>query len=178
MGNNSSRVGGRSRQVNVVFLGLEGSGKTSALKNLGEPKQVVATKGCGLVRLTQNGFRINCLDVGGSVAQRSVWKSTFKKVHAIAFVIDATDRRRIEKAGTTLQSLLDDSILANKPLLILCNKSDLWNAVSSSELSDSLNCSQIRGRSWQIQATSAKTGEGLQTAFSWLTRTLAERHMK
>lgn len=197
MGGKGSKLNSRSRHANVLFLGLDGAGKTQLLAKVckggrggergegggGEGGQGgaagvfqrVSTRGCGLVRLSHGGFRLNCFDLGGSPASRTTWASYFHTAHCVVFVIDGTDRRRIEKAGATLQTLLGDPRLAGVPLLILANKQDMLSAVSGTELSDGLNCSQIRGRLWQIQQTSARTGEGIQAAFAWMGRTLAEQ---
>jgi hypothetical protein len=57
----------------------------------------------------------------------------------------------------------------------------LLNALSSSELSAGLNLHAIRDRSWQIFATSAKDGTGLQTALDHMVselQTVLQRQQK
>lgn len=179
MGTHSSNLRSRSKVANVLVVGLDGSGKTALLRKVTQQhphasKQVVATQGFSIFRLSQMGFKLNCIDVGGGPARRTIWHKFYERAHAIIFVVDSTDLRRLEKVGTILQSMLEDSRLARVPLLILANKQDMFTALSGTEISDALNCSQIRGRLWQIQHTSSLTGEGLQTAFEWLTRTFCE----
>ena len=44
------------------------------------------------------------LDVGGSAAMRSYWPAYYSKAHAIAFVIDSADRRRLADVGRAAAS--------------------------------------------------------------------------
>lgn len=66
-----------------------------------------------------------------------------------------------------LAELLAEEKLAGVPLLVFANKQDLFNAAPASELADGLNLPAIRDRSWQIQACSALTGEGLKVNFNF-----------
>ena len=50
----------------------------------------------------------------------------------------------------------------------MANKQDLVSALSHSEISEALGLDDIRERTWNIQACSAKTGEGLSDAMEWL----------
>lgn len=52
-------------------------------------------------------------------------------------------------------------------LLILANKQDLPEALTPTNISESLNLTEIKNRSWSIQKTSAITGEGLDRGFDW-----------
>jgi small GTP-binding protein len=179
MGGMDSKLKSKSTCANVLVVGLSGAGKTSLLSRVsgGGARHLLPTHGCSLVRLAQHGFKLNCLDLGGSVSARSSWSAYYARAHAIIFVIDAADRCSLERAGTLLQDLLDQPRLLGLPLLILANKQDQFSAATGTEISNGLNCSQIRGRLWQIQQTSAVTSEGLQVAFEWLNKTLAEKSL-
>lgn len=58
------------------------------------------------------------------------------------------------------------------PLLVLANKQDLADALPPSELAQSLQLDSIRDRPWQIIATNALTGDGLDAATDWLADSL------
>jgi ADP-ribosylation factor-like protein 3 len=83
-------------------------------------------------------------------------------------VIDSADRRRMEETGVELGQLLEEDKLAGIPLLIFANKQDLLNALPPNDISKGLNLHTIRDRMWNIQACSAKTGEGLQEGMEWV----------
>lgn len=47
--------------------------------------------------------------------------------------------------------------------------------MSAAEISTALQLDNIRERTWQIQACSAKTGEGLQAGMEWLVKEANKR---
>ena len=83
------------------------------------------------------------------------------------FVIDSSDKRRLEESGLELSQLLEEPKLAKIPVLIFANKQDLISALSCSDISDALHLHNIKDRSWTIQACSAKNGTGLQEGVEW-----------
>ena len=60
--------------------------------------------------------RVTSWDVGGRCNLRALWRHYFKAMDAIVFVLDSTDRERMEEARSEL-----DRLLANDELLV-----DLW----------------------------------------------------
>ena len=62
----------------------------------------------------------------------------------------------------------EEEKLAGVPLLVFANKQDLLSALPASDISVGLNLVAIKDRAWQIQACSAKTGEGLAEGMQWL----------
>lgn len=70
---------------------------------------------------------------------------------------------------------LQEEKLSGVPLLVFANKQDLISAMSAAEISTALQLDNIRERTWQIQACSAKTGEGLQAGMEWLVREANKR---
>ncbi len=63
-----------------------------------------------------------------------------------------------------LNELLSEEKLIGVPLLVYANKQDLFNAAPASELAEGLHLMSIRDRTWQIQACSALSGEGLKVS--------------
>lgn len=55
---------------------------------------------------------------------------------------------------------------------MFANKQDLFNAAPASELADGLQLPAIRDRNWQIQACSAKSGEGLKDGLDWAVKNI------
>ena len=74
----------------------------------------------------------------------------------------------MEETSVELQQLLDEEKLAHVPVLVMANKQDLLNALSPAELTAELGLNDLRDRTWNILACSAKTGEGLQEGMEWL----------
>jgi ADP-ribosylation factor-like protein 3 len=97
----------------------------------------------------------------GQKSIRPYWKNYFDSVDAFIYVIDSSDRRRMEETGVELQQLLDEERLHGLPLVIFANKQDLLSALTSTEISQGLNLHSIRDRSWQIFPCSAKENTGI-----------------
>jgi hypothetical protein len=80
------------------------------------------------------GFKLNVWDIGGQKSIRPYWRNYFDNSDALIYVIDSADKRRMEEAGTEMQSLLDEEKLSGVPLLIFANKQDLINAMEHKEV--------------------------------------------
>eukprot|EP01051_Picozoa_sp_SAG22_P013711 SAG22_NODE_1567_length_4104_cov_2.041698_2_plen_168_part_00 len=107
-------------------------------------------------------------DIGGQKAIRPYWRNYFENTDALVYVVDSSDRKRLDETGVELNSLLEEDSLAGVALLVFANKNDLLTAAEASEIADSLYLHVIRDRTWQIQSCSAKTGDGLEEGLNWL----------
>ena len=117
----------------------------------------------------------NVWDVGGQDKIRKLWRFYFQGTDGLIFVIDSSDRDRINDAKEELQHMLQEVELENAALLVLANKQDLPNAMSAAEIMEKLELKQLRNREWFIQSTVAPTGDGLYEGLDWLSRTLSAR---
>lgn len=70
----------------------------------------------------------------GQKAIRPYWRNYFDQTDALVYVIDCSDRRRIDETGAELESLLQEERLAGVPLLVFANKQDLLNAMKEDEV--------------------------------------------
>eukprot|EP01084_Bolivina_argentea_P131771 232551_1 len=120
----------------ILILGLDNAGKTSCLKRFSDEEidHIMPTQGFNIKKLEQQGFNATIWDLGGQKAIRTYWRNYFDNSDAIIFVIDSSDKRRIEEAGIELLNLLNDKKLTNVPLLVLANKQDLPSAFSIKEV--------------------------------------------
>lgn len=64
-------------------------------------------------------------------------------------------------------------------LLVFANKQDLQDAMHPKEITERLQLDTLKGRTWCVVASTAKTGEGLVEGLSWLSTNIPEdRKMK
>jgi len=91
------------------------------------------------------------------------------------FIVDSSDRDRIQDAKEELFRMLDNDDMTGAVLLVLANKQDLPGAMSAAEMAEKLGLNALRGRDWFIQSACATKCEGLYEGLDWLTRTLARR---
>ncbi|XP_062841183.1 ADP-ribosylation factor-like protein 9 isoform X2 [Trichomycterus rosablanca] len=123
----------------VLFLGLDGAGKTSLLQCFatGSVEQDVSpTQGFNAVSINKEKLHIEFLEIGGKEELRDYWSMYLKKARVLVFVVDAADSSRFPLAKTQLHQILatDPSL----PLVLLANKQDLPGACGVSELFESL----------------------------------------
>ncbi|XP_022097980.1 ADP-ribosylation factor-like [Acanthaster planci] len=79
-------------------------------------------------------------------------------------VVDSTDHERFTEVQEELVTTLNDSHL-RVLVVILANKQDLLDVISPSNLCDALQLQDLpKGHPWQIHATIATKGDGMQEA--------------
>lgn len=152
------------------MLGLDNSGKTSILKRLSDEDitHIMPTQGFNIKSLMHEGFKLNVWDIGGQKTIRPYWKNYFENTDALIYVVDSSDRRRLEEASDELQELMEEDKLAGIPILVFANKQDLMSATPPDEVVDAMSLMEVKDRPWQIQPASAKTGVGLQEGMEWV----------
>merc|ERR1711998_231215 len=143
----------KDQEARILMLGLDNAGKTTILKKLGDEdcSTVQPTQGFNIKSLLTEGFKLNVWDIGGQKAIRPYWRNYFDQTDALVYVIDCSDRRRIDETGGELQELLQEDNLAGVPLLVFANKQDLLNAMKEDEVSDAMGLINIRDRVWHLQ---------------------------
>ena len=66
----------------------------------------------------------------------------------VIFVVDSNDRERMEECKDELWRFLGEDELKESILLVLANKQDLPNAMSTQELTEKLELDSIQDRDW------------------------------
>jgi len=156
--------------MRILMLGLDNSGKTTALKTLaGEDiNSITPTQGFNIKSVNTSGFKLNVWDIGGQKHIRPYWKNYYQNTDAIVYMFDSSDKRRADEAAEELQSLLEEEQLGGLPLLVFANKQDLLGAMTAAEVMKELETSTYKDRWIHVQACSAKTGDGLEKGMGLL----------
>ena len=164
------------KEARILVLGLDNSGKTTILKALSDEQidNIQPTQGFNIKALTQDNFKLNVWDIGGQAAIRPYWKNYFENTDGLVYVVDSADDARLNESSEELKQLIAEGALAKVPLLVFANKQDLTFAVDVEAIIASLNLKEINDRTWNIQACSALTKEGLQDGMEWLVKTISE----
>ena len=138
---------------------------------VGAPQEDVShitpTQGFNIKSVQHSGFKLNVWDIGGQKSIRPYWRNYFDQTDALVYVIDAADHRRMEETSMELGQLVDEAKLADIPVLVYGNKSDLMNAMEQCEIEESV-APVLKGRNYFVVECSAKTGKGLQDGMEWL----------
>jgi len=165
------------KDCRILMVGLDAAGKTTILYKLklGEVVTTVPTIGFNVETVEYKNVSFTVWDVGGQFKIRALWKHYFSNTQGIIFVIDSSDRERIEDAKEELHRMLIEEDLKNVALLVLANKQDIAGAMTAAEITEKLALHSIKQRAWYIQATCAKNGDGLIEGLEWMSRTLEKR---
>ncbi|KAK8964875.1 ADP-ribosylation factor 3 [Platanthera guangdongensis] len=164
-------------EFHVLILGVHKAGKTSLLEKLKAiylnseglpPDRIVPTVGLNIGRIEVSNAKLVLWDLGGQVGLRTIWEKYYEEAHAIVYMIDASCPSSFEDSKSALEKVLRHDDLRGAPLLILANKQDLPDAVSSEELARYLDLKELGERLYLFEAVSAHDGMGIKYAIEWL----------
>ncbi len=118
---------------------------------------------------------MNIWDIGGQKTIRSYWRNYFEQTDGVIWVVDSSDKMRLEDTKMELHSLLKQERLMGATLLIFCNKQDIEGSLTTNEIKEYLDLDSIATRHWGIIGCSARTGEGLLEGVDWIVKDIAGR---
>ena len=111
-------------------------------------------------------------DIGGQREIRPYWRNYYEQTDALIYVVDSADENRVMEVKENLTELLGEELLSGVPLLVFANKQDLDLALDAPEIMNTLELNAITDRTWNIQACSAVSQEGLNEGMEWLINTI------
>lgn len=164
------------QEMEITLVGLQGAGKTTLLtavtdgKVAAEKDTTIPTIGLNTRKVTKGNVSIKLWDIGGQARFRSMWERYCRGVNSIVFVVDAQDSSNFGQAKEWLHDLISKPGLANIPLLVLGNKSDLADARNEKQLEQALELNKIRDREVCCYSISAKNYVNIDITLQWLTR--------
>eukprot|EP01104_Vermistella_antarctica_P014925 TRINITY_DN4796_c0_g1_i1.p1 TRINITY_DN4796_c0_g1~~TRINITY_DN4796_c0_g1_i1.p1 ORF type:complete len:185 (-),score=54.86 TRINITY_DN4796_c0_g1_i1:52-606(-) len=171
------KVKQQEKEIRILMLGLDNAGKTTIVKKFnGEDTSTISpTLGFNIQTLEYDGYKLNVWDIGGQKSIRSYWRNYYEQTDGLIWVVDSTDRRRMEECGVALHELLKEEKLAGATLLVFANKQDIESAADEKEVAEVLKLDQIGSRHWSIHRCSAVSGEGLSGGVDWVVKDIASR---
>ena len=172
----SAKLHGK-KNVRILMAGAHRDGKSIILYQLkmGETVKTIPTIGYNSETLDYKGFIFTLWDVGGQDKIRVLWKHYYENTDGLIFVLDSTDRDRIEDAAEELKKMLAEEELKDCVVLVMANKQDLNSALLPGEVTEKLGMGQLKGRTWLVQGTSAITGQGIKEGLDWMASILHKK---
>lgn len=165
--------------VKILFLGLDGAGKTSILYRLKCNEAVPATPTIGFnvetIRIARN-VSFTIWDVRGDSKISPLWKHYFPGCKGVVFIVDASDPSRLSEAREELDWILKSDEITGLPFVLLVNKQDLPEAATPSDVAKKLGVDKVKDRKVHVQGTSALVGEGLFEAMRELGTMIHDIH--
>ncbi|KAF6827167.1 ADP-ribosylation factor [Colletotrichum plurivorum] len=192
MGGQLSKMMGKifgSKEMRLLMLGLDAAGKTTILYKLklGQDVTTIPTVGFNVETVTYKNVKFNVWDVGGQDKIRPLWRHYFSALwretiatdaltkilktlgtQGLIFVIDSSDRARIEEAKSELHRIINDREMKDSLLLVFANKQDINGAMKPQEVTEALQLSKLKDKVWYVVPSCATTGEGLLEGLAWL----------
>ena len=167
------------RQVRILMVGLDAAGKTTIMYKIkmNETVKTIPTIGFNLETMEYKGLKMQMWDIGGQDKLRSLWKHYYEGTDALIYVVDSSDRDRMEINYETLNQMLIEPELEKACVLVYANKQDLPGAMSPQEITNKLGLSNIK-RKWNVQGASATKGDGLTEGLDWIANLLIKGNKK
>jgi small GTP-binding protein len=162
-------------QKKVCMVGVFATGKTSLVRRFVEARfsdKYLSTVGVKIdrkpVRVGQDDVNLLLWDVEGRDAVADIQVSYLRGAAGLLYVVDGTRRETLEQIYE-LRTIVEQ---ANGPLpsAVAINKSDLtdqWRVTAADE-------SGLRALDWNVFTTSARSGVGVEEAFTWLATRMLE----
>merc|ERR1712061_516563 len=160
--------------MRILMVGLDAAGKTTILYKLklGEVVTTIPTIGFNVETIEYKNMSFTVWDIGGQDKIRPLYRHYYQGTAGIIYVVDSSDRDRIQHASEELGSLTSADEWRDALLLVFANKQDLANGMTVAEITEKLGLHKLRDRRWFVQSTCATTGDGLYEGLDWLSRTL------
>merc|ERR1711896_46528 len=108
------------KDCRILMVGLDAAGKTTILYKLklGEVVTTIPTIGFNVETVEYKNINFNVWDVGGQDKIRKLWRYYYQNTQGLIFVIDSTDRDRIEDAREELSKMLGVQEMSEAVLLV------------------------------------------------------------
>ncbi|XP_036098145.1 ADP-ribosylation factor-like protein 14 [Molossus molossus] len=161
------------KQAQILLLGLDSAGKSTVLYKLKLAKDIVTTPTIGFnVEMIELEKRLSFTvwDVGGQEKMRTVWGCYCERISGLVYVVDSTDKRRLEDSRREFEHILKNEHIKNVPVVLLANKQDVPGALTAEDITRMFKVKKLCcDRNWYVQPCCALTGDGLAEGFRKLT---------
>ncbi|XP_067156437.1 ADP-ribosylation factor-like protein 6 isoform X2 [Apteryx mantelli] len=130
-------LGLKKKEVHVLCLGLDNSGKTTIINKLkpsnAQTQDIVPTIGFSIEKFKTSSLSFTVFDMSGQGRYRNLWEHYYKEGQAVIFVIDSSDKLRMVVAKEELDTLL------NHPAMTEHTLNKIWKNCSTSTAYDLQN---------------------------------------
>jgi len=169
----------QKEEFNIIILGLDNAGKTTLLEKIKSiylgiqglsPDKIAPTVGLNIGKVDIGVNRLNFWDLGGQKQLKRIWTKYYTECHSIVFVVDSTDKDRIQEVKETFEGVITDDNVGGVPILMLANKQDVDGALKVHEIKEIFNpiALNLGARDSKVMSISALRGEGIKEAIEWL----------
>lgn len=159
------------KELELTLIGLENAGKTTLVNSLGSGKfdsETIPTIGMNYRSFKKGKVTLNLYDLGGQKRFRESWDKYCTTSDCIIYVVDASDREKVQESKDELHQILTNKFLEGIPLLVLGNKNDIADCLNETELIEALELANFSKRKICCYSISAKNMTNLDITMKWL----------
>ncbi|NXE40364.1 ARL14 protein, partial [Ptilorrhoa leucosticta] len=171
----------RVKRASILMLGLDFAGKSTLLYKFRYKDAFLTMPTIGFnVDMIEAGkdFTLTFWDVGGQKKMRELWSNFLEGTDGLLYVVDSSDKRRLEESRREFELILKNESIKNVPVVVLANKQDLPGALNAEEITRRFKMKKYcSDRNWYVQPCCAITGEGLAEALQRVA-TFAKQYRK
>ncbi|VDL14067.1 unnamed protein product [Hymenolepis diminuta] len=149
-------------EMEITLVGLQYSGKTTFVNVIATGQyceDMIPTVGFNMKKITKGKVSIKVI-CGSDIVVESMPFFSFR------FMVDASDRDKLDAARNELHTLMDKTQLAGIPVLVLGNKRDLPGALTEVELIEALSLRTIPNREICCYSISCKEQDNIGLSIS------------
>lgn len=170
----------QKEEYSVLILGLDNAGKTTYLEQtktkfrksykMMNPAKITTTVGLNIGQITIGNIRLNFWDLGGQEELQSLWDKYYAESHAVIYIVDSSDHDRLDESKEAFDKMISNESVEGIPLLLLANKQDLQEVISTDDLKALFKESshKMGRRDVKVMGVSALNGEGVNAGIQWL----------
>ncbi|KAH3673516.1 hypothetical protein WICMUC_003622 [Wickerhamomyces mucosus] len=175
----------KKEEYSVLILGLDNAGKTTFLEQIKRTynpnakviplERITPTIGQNVHTISIASNYLKFWDLGGQSELRTLWSEYFEHCHGIIFVVDSSDKDRIEEVSKELIKIVDssenyDGLDTSIPILMLANKQDIPDKLEVEDIKEIFNklAEKLNARDSKVLPIIATKGEGVKDAVEWL----------
>merc|ERR1712046_177207 len=101
---------GDAKEQRILMVGLDAAGKTTVLYKLklGEVQATIPTIGFNVETVEYKNIKFTVWDIGGQDRIRKLWRHYYLGTNGVIFVVDSSDRDRMDDAREELAKMLGE----------------------------------------------------------------------
>ncbi|KAJ5491296.1 ADP-ribosylation factor family protein [Penicillium diatomitis] len=189
----------KDKEMRILMLGLDNAGKTTIVKKIMNEDVTTVSPTLGFIIKTIDfeGYKLNIckptcirswfwkkmrrsiMAALTTISRGRGWSKDpanyFEKTDTLVWVVDATDRLRVDDCRQELAGLLLEERLMGATLLVFLNKTDVEHCMTEDEVRQRLELDLIVTHKWTILPCSAMTGKNLIEGLNWVVQDAKDR---
>ncbi|ESO92417.1 hypothetical protein LOTGIDRAFT_204069 [Lottia gigantea] len=179
----------QKEQYFVLILGLDNAGKTTYLEQTKTKfnknykgmniSKITSTVGLNIGKIDIGNMRLNFWDLGGQEELQSLWDKYYAESHAVIYIVDTSDKERLDESKIAFDRMLKNDSLNGVPLLLVGNKQDLDGCITIGTMKELFTPVKdlLGSRDSHILGASALKGDGVMEGIEWIVEGIKRNSM-